>query len=338
MPTQKTSPLPNSRPRKNSSLLATAMAVSLTFGSVAVPQIAGNTASVAFAAGVRGLAFTKWDDDDGVRMITNTQGSANSQPALAGNRLILRTGGVGGKATQFPAGEYTISVNGVVHETVQGQPRIETNADGQTNAVLILDLKKRLNVAENVPVVIETTAPAAGSKPTTGTIKAEDVAVDTVDLQANPGLRDPLKASENTDACIVEVTKRDIGVSTWIAESFYMNPDGSRPRNVKRNYTVLQYRVDGVQGDNAFKPVNGNGVSPWVYNALAYNPADGYLYAVSQDRPQNGADSGLSNNNPDPQYPAGHLLRISPVTGKAESIGRVDGLVDVDVVKSCVVV
>ncbi|MHA5281919.1 DUF6923 family protein [Corynebacterium sp. CQ3829_602738] len=110
-----------------------------------------------------------------------------------------------------------------------------------------------------------------------------------------------------------------------------MNPDGSRPRNVKRNYTVLQYRVDGVQGDNAFKPVNGNGVSPWVYNALAYNPADGYLYAVSQDRPQNGADSGLSNNNPDPQYPAGHLLRISPVTGKAESIGRVDGLVDVDV-------
>ena len=72
-------------------------------------------------------------------------------------------------------------------------------------------------------------------------------------------------------------------------------------------------------------------MSPWVYNALAYNPADGYLYAVSQDRPQNGADSGLSNNNPDLQYPAGHLLRISPVTGQAKSIGRIDGLADVDV-------
>ena len=244
----------NNRPRRNVSVLATALAATLTFGAVTVPQIVGTTATVAYAAGVRGLNFTKWDDDDGVRMITSTQGSANSQPALTGNRLILRTGATAGKDIQFPSGDYTISVNGVVHETVQGQPRIETNADGQTNAVLILDLKNRLNVAENVPVTIETTASAAGSKPTSGTIKAEDIAVDTVDLQANPGLRDPLKASENTDACIVEVTQREIGVSTWIAESFYANPDGSRPRNVKRNYTVLQYRVDGVQGDNAFKP------------------------------------------------------------------------------------
>lgn len=80
MPTQKTSPLPNSRPRKNSSLLATAMAVSLTFGSVAVPQIAGNTASVAFAAGVRGLAFPTWDDEDGVRMTTARQRHHSTGP------------------------------------------------------------------------------------------------------------------------------------------------------------------------------------------------------------------------------------------------------------------
>ena len=88
-----------------------------------------------------------------------------------------------------------------------------------------------------------------------------------------------------------------------------------------RNHTVLQYRVDGTQGAEAFKPISS---SKWVYNGLAYNPADGYLYAVSQDRPLNDGDqSGLNNNPKDPKYPAGYLLRISPETGGVAKLGKI---------------
>ena len=152
-----------------------------------------------------------------------------------------------------------------------------------------------------------------------------------LELGANPGRRDPLKENDDPDACIIDVTQRDVSTSTWIVESYFDSPDGTKPRNIYRNRSVLQYRVDGAQGAEAFKPVNGNGVSDWVYNALAYNPADGFLYGISLDRPLGGAASGLTNTNPDPQHPAGHLLRISPVTGEVAPIGPIDGLDDIEV-------
>nr|WP_289624752.1 hypothetical protein [Corynebacterium afermentans] len=128
-------------------------------------------------------------------------------------------------------------------------------------------------------------------------------------------------------------------MTTWIAESFY-SPETDlskvssigQPRNQQRNYTVLQYRVDGVEGPEAFRPVENGGISPWVYNSLAYNPKDGYLYAISQDRPRAGTNGGW--NNRDTKYDAGYLLRISPVTGKAVALAKIQGIQDESDVKA----
>ena len=81
--------------------------------------------------------------------------------------------------------------------------------------------------------------------------------VSKLDVNAEPdGGRDLLKAEEDKTKCVLEVTRRNVGVSTWIAESYFDSGDGShpqgKPRNDRRNYTVLQDRVDGAQGTVAF--------------------------------------------------------------------------------------
>ena len=149
--------------------------------------------------------------------------------------------------------------------------------------------------------------------------------VSKLDVNAEPdGGRDLLKAEEDKTKCVIDVTRQNVGVSTWIAESYYDAGDGSnpqgKPRNDRRNYTVLQYRVDGVQGTEAFEPI---GYTDWVYNALAYNPADGYLYAISQNRPLNGNSAYDRAKQQDGSRPQGHLLRISPNTGDVADLGRI---------------
>ena len=141
----------------------------------------------------------------------------------------------------------------------------------------------------------------------------------------------PLFTAEDKNLCIVPVeggTER-AGTTTWIAESFYAPDDataetGSGPRDLRRNYTILQYRDEATQ---TFQPVNGGNYTPWVYNSLAYNAEDGYLYAVSQDRPAvPGEASGGNENKDDDRYPAGHLLRVSPVDGSVQDLGEITGL------------
>lgn len=143
------------------------------------------------------------------------------------------------------------------------------------------------------------------------------------------GAKDPLRAAseeEGFNYCKTEVVRPTVGVTTWIAESFYSAETGENapdmtgndegPRNASRNYTVLKYRKDGVEGDEAFAQVGGDnrGITKWVYNALAYNKEDGYLYGVSQNRPG------------DSKRKAGHLLRISPVDGTVKDLGFIKGL------------
>lgn len=65
----------------------------------------------------------------------------------------------------------------------------------------------------------------------------------------------------------------------------------------------------------------------WVYNALAYNPLDGYLYGISRGRIKMlRSISSRSTYDEDPSYPAGHLLKISPVNGTVEDIGPITGI------------
>lgn len=66
-----------------------------------------------------------------------------------------------------------------------------------------------------------------------------------------------------------------------------------------------------IQGKENFSTLSE---SRWVYNALAYNRADNWLYAVSQrsDDPNNAE-----------ACPPGYLLQINPETGEVHNIGRI---------------
>lgn len=70
----------------------------------------------------------------------------------------------------------------------------------------------------------------------------------------------------------------------------------------------------------------------WVVNALAYNSADNWLYAISQ--PRYGTTQAIAEKidntlqtvpQEDPCFPAGHLLQIDPVTGEVHNLGKVTG-------------
>lgn len=82
----------------------------------------------------------------------------------------------------------------------------------------------------------------------------------------------------------------------------------SEPVNRTRNTSVLRRQID--QGRD-YQQVGEK--TPWVYNSLAFNSSDNWLYAVSQIRGENG----------DPCYPAGHLLQINPATGVVHDLGPI---------------
>ena len=82
----------------------------------------------------------------------------------------------------------------------------------------------------------------------------------------------------------------------------------SEPKDLRRDTSILSRQVK--QGRD-FRQVGEP--TPWVYNALAFDSSDNWLYAVSQIRGQNG----------DPCYPAGNLLQINPATGEVYNLGPI---------------
>ena len=81
----------------------------------------------------------------------------------------------------------------------------------------------------------------------------------------------------------------------------------STPKDLRRDTSILSRQIN--QG-KAYQEV---GRSRWVYNSLAYDPNDNWLYAVSQKH-------GLEGN---PCYPAGNLLQIDPRTGEVHNLGPI---------------
>ncbi|OFK32090.1 prealbumin-like fold domain-containing protein [Corynebacterium sp. HMSC064E08] len=81
----------------------------------------------------------------------------------------------------------------------------------------------------------------------------------------------------------------------------------STPKDLRRDTSILSRQID--QG-KAYQEV---GRSRWVYNSLAYDPNDNWLYAVSQVH-------GLEGN---PCYPGGNLLQIDPRTGEVHNLGPI---------------
>lgn len=101
----------------------------------------------------------------------------------------------------------------------------------------------------------------------------------------------------------------------------------SSPNGQIRYSTQLAYQPNA---GSAF--VNIGTTSGWVVNALAYNPKDNWLYAISQ--PRYGNTTAISDKidgqqskvpQEDPCFPAGHLLQIDPVTGQIYNLGKVTG-------------
>ena len=109
-----------------------------------------------------------------------------------------------------------------------------------------------------------------------------------------------------------EVNTCEFGSKVWVA--------ASRDQTPNRQHTSLYLQV---QGSEEFEPILED--SPWVYNALAYNHEDNWLYAISQPRIAWNSDQGLAAGRAvdDPDYPAGHLLQINPETGEVHNLGKV---------------
>lgn len=84
------------------------------------------------------------------------------------------------------------------------------------------------------------------------------------------------------------------------------------PSNAYRTSSQLSYQLNAATNFQNIGPRTG-----WVYNAMAYNPQDNWLYAISQPR--------YPDTSEDPCFPAGHLLQINPVTGEVHNLGKVTG-------------
>ena len=129
------------------------------------------------------------------------------------------------------------------------------------------------------------------------------------------GDADPTRQSEGV--CSERSDETD--VTTWVSTSYYSGGGKNKTQTKKRDRTLLRVRD---LGSDTFRELPKGDV-PWVYNSLAYNPADGYLYAISQDRPLNGKDSGFTSTDIDKSLFYGTLLRISPVSGEVAPLGEI---------------
>lgn len=109
------------------------------------------------------------------------------------------------------------------------------------------------------------------------------------------------------------------GGTVWVGASSHTNPGSTfNDRNSTQLYTQ---QFGSTTFTKIGEPTN------WVYNALSYNPKDGYLYAVSQGRIKTLQSlTRTPTYADDPNYPAGHLLRISPVNGAVTDMGRINGI------------
>lgn len=105
----------------------------------------------------------------------------------------------------------------------------------------------------------------------------------------------------------IPAAERARGTEVYASTSEAAN--GNNQDRAAMTHTLLSVQQ---QGSDQFVPV---GSSNWIYNGLAYNPEDNWLYAISQYRG--------SSSAPDPCYPAGHLLQIDPTTGAVRNLGEV---------------
>ncbi|MDK4340335.1 hypothetical protein QPX51_10175 [Corynebacterium pseudodiphtheriticum] len=110
-------------------------------------------------------------------------------------------------------------------------------------------------------------------------------------------------ASPAEPRLLTEQEKKE-GTKIYVSVSRNSRDANDRDRD-RMDQTVLAIQEHG-QGD-----FTERGTSGWIYNALAYDPDDDWLYGVSQYR-------GKPEN---PCFPSGHLLQINPVDGSVRNLG-----------------
>lgn len=105
--------------------------------------------------------------------------------------------------------------------------------------------------------------------------------------------------------------KRELS-QTELDEGFKVYVSTSRnAQNQSGNSGEISHTALDIQRQGEARHENV-GYSKWIYNGLAYDPADNWLYAISQWR---GQDWGC--------YVAGNLLQINPQTGQVRNLGPV---------------
>lgn len=110
-------------------------------------------------------------------------------------------------------------------------------------------------------------------------------------------------ASPSGPRLLTEQEKKE-GTKIYVSVSRNSQDANDRDRD-RMDQTVLAIQEHG-QGD-----FTERGTSGWIYNALAYDPDDDWLYGVSQYR-------GKPEN---PCFPSGHLLQINPLDGSVRNLG-----------------
>lgn len=131
-----------------------------------------------------------------------------------------------------------------------------------------------------------------------------------------PWSGDERRVSSRQPARTLTAAEKARGTSVYVT--------ASTPNSQARNMSQLYLQT---QAGTQFQKIGDQ--TGWVVNALAYNPADNWLYAVSQGRvgrhTVKSSDGRSYQYVPleDPCFPAGHLLQIDPVTGKVYNLGRI---------------
>ncbi|ESU57312.1 MULTISPECIES: DUF6923 family protein [Corynebacterium] len=131
-----------------------------------------------------------------------------------------------------------------------------------------------------------------------------------------PWSGDERRVSSRQPARTLTAAEKARGTSVYVT--------ASTPNSQARNMSQLYLQT---QAGTQFQKIGDQ--TGWVVNALAYNPADNWLYAVSQGRVGRHTVKSSDGRNyqyvplEDPCFPAGHLLQIDPVTGKVYNLGRI---------------
>lgn len=232
---------------------------------------------------------------------TPTRLYGGSNPELVGNRYPILDGGT-----------TVMYLDVVIPHNSYGFPTIPKGVD-----FIFRDLKLNpvnLEVPAHTPVTMTYTWGKAPTnpRPETATLTVNGSSTG-VNEPTEPGGSDPI-TDPNNGVCTTS------GGTVWVGVSAHTNPSSTFN---DRNTTQL-YRQ--VYGNTTFEKVGA--AANWVYNALAYNPNDGYLYAISQGRLKTprSAQTGTPTYDEDRNYPAGHLLRVSPENGSVTDLGLIGNI------------